>query len=158
MNTIERRKSAELTYQIAHLLVMFRAEFPEAIAELPPWFRDTSIPLDTIPSTIQLSFNLANRYPQHPSDAVSHCVTVHIQVTNDEPNVFPKMMGLVIEGHNDQGCQWRLSTMNHCKFEGDRLPPSNIQTQLKRFCLNVFRFLRMNESTTTAEPWELIEG
>ncbi|NER85209.1 MAG: hypothetical protein F6K42_38045 [Leptolyngbya sp. SIO1D8] len=61
MNATSQAITPELSIKIAHLAVLFRAQFPDSQIDLNPWLTDSKTQSQLDPYSIDLSFYL----PKH---------------------------------------------------------------------------------------------
>ena len=61
MNATSQAVTIEITTKIAHLAVLFRAEFPNAQVDLKPWLEDYQTLCQLDPHSIDLNFYFPKR-------------------------------------------------------------------------------------------------
>ena len=134
MNASERAKGLDITTKIAAVVNLFKAEFPDAKADLKPWKND--------PDTLELidpdSIDIGFHFPGWSRRWQSNSILVQIRFHKDSIDNQERLIGLEIAGFSHQGQAWRLSTIEYWQFMGKNQPVDHIKQQLKFFCRQVF--------------------
>ncbi|MEO0539183.1 MAG: hypothetical protein AAF215_35690 [Cyanobacteria bacterium P01_A01_bin.123] len=126
MNATSQAITVDLTSKIAHLAVLFRAEFPEARVDLSPWLTDTKTQRQLDPHSIDLSFHFPKR-----NDGLA-CSCVLIQVHFSGGLLLPDCQLRTIEasGFDRMKQQWRFSTEGG-EFMGIFVPAKDYETRFR---------------------------
>lgn len=134
MNASERAKGLDITTKIAAVVNLFKAEFPDAKADLKPWKND--------PDTLELidpdSIDIGFHFPGWSRRWQSNSILVQIRFHKDSTDNQERLIGLEIAGFSHQGQAWRLSTIEYWQFMGKNQPVDNVKQKLKFFCRQVF--------------------
>jgi len=142
VNAAEQAKSVDTASKIAAVVNHFKAEFPDAKADLKPWANDSDTRELVDPDSIDIGFHL----PGFSRRFQSRSVLVQIRLyadTDTSPQrslhqSCPRAIGIEIAGFNHRGKQWQLSTVDRWQVEGTLIPADDIQVSLRRFCRHVF--------------------
>lgn len=143
MNAAEQAKSVDTASKIAAVVNHFKAEFPDARADLKPWANDRDTRKLVDPDSIDIGFHL----PGFSHRFQSRSILVQIRLCGDreltaQPNpdsaIDSRAIGTEIAGFDHRGKQWQLSTIDRWQVEGNASPSSDIQDKLRRFCRHVF--------------------
>ncbi len=129
MNAAEQAKSLETASKIATLVNLFKSEFPDAKADLKPWANDPDTRELVDPDSIDIGFHL----PGFSRLFQSRSLLLQIRFHHDSATGDRRVIGAEVAGFNHQGKQWRLSTVHHWDFEGDRSPAPEVGDKLKSF-------------------------
>lgn len=129
MNAAEQAKSLEITSKIAAIVNLFKAEFPDARADLKPWANDADTRELVDPESIDLAFHL----PGFSRRFQSRSMLLQIRFHHDEQGSDRRAIGAEMAGFDHQGKRWRLSTVQEWAFEGDRSPIPEVADKLKCF-------------------------
>jgi len=133
VNAAEQAKSLEVTTKIAAAVNLFKAEFPDAKADLKPWANDADTRDLVDPDSIDLGFH----FPGRSRSFQSRSILVQIRFHQDALTGERRAIGVEIAGFDHQGKQWRLSTVNHWSFEGSNVPTPEGGEKLKAFLREV---------------------
>lgn len=138
MNATSQAVTIEVTTKIAHLAVLFRAEFPNARVDLKPWLADYKTQCQLDPHSIDLNFYFPKR------QAGLNCSCVLMQVHFSKGLLLPTCQLSTIEA-----CafaftepQWQFSTQDW-QFTGHGLPDDENQ---ERFQYLINRVLELFHS------------
>ncbi|MGK7890176.1 MAG: hypothetical protein AB4042_12645 [Leptolyngbyaceae cyanobacterium] len=147
MNAAEQAKSVDTASKIAAVVNHFKAEFPDARADLKPWANDQDTRELVDPDSIDIGFHL----PGFSHRFQSRSILVQIRLCSDreltaqsnstaQPHCHsePRAIGMEVAGFDHRGKQWQLSTIDRWQVEGNTSPNPDIQDQLRRFCRHVF--------------------
>ena len=134
MNASERAKGLALTTKIAAVVNFFKAQFPDAKADLKPWKNDPNTRELIDPDSIDIGFHFPGWSRRFQSNSMLVQIRFHKDTTDDRE----KLIGLEISGFSHQGQAWRLSTIEYWQFVGKTQPVEDVKQQLKLFCRQVF--------------------
>jgi hypothetical protein len=134
VNAAEQAINLELASKIATVVNLFKAEFPDAKADLKPWMDDSETRDLVDPDSIDLGFHL----PGWSRLFQSRSILVQIRFHADALSKTRRAIGLEVAGFDHQGKQWQLSTVGTWHVEGKTTPVPEIEAKLKTFCQNVF--------------------
>ena len=134
MNASERAKGLALTTKIAAIVNLFKAQFPDAKADLKPWKNDPNTRELIDPDSIDIGFHFPGWSRRFQSNSMLVQIRFHKDTTDDRE----KLIGLEIAGFSHQGQTWRLSTIEYWQFVGKNQPVEDVKQQLKLFCRQVF--------------------
>lgn len=134
MNAAEKAKSVDAASKIASIVNQFKAEFPDARADLKPWANDQDTLELVDPDSIDIGFHL----PGYSRRFQSRSILVQIRFHSDEEAQRHRVIGVEVAGFDHRGKQWQLSTIHDWTAEGDNAPVADIQEKLRRFCRKIF--------------------
>ena len=150
MNAAEQAKSVDTASKIAAVVNHFKAEFPDAKADLKPWVNDQDTRELVDPDSIDIGFHL----PGFSHRFQSRSILVQIRLHQDQEAIADQIktdpansglgqprrraIGTDIAGFDHRGKCWQLSTVARWQVEGNTSPESEVQEKLKRFCRHVF--------------------
>lgn len=134
MNAAEQATSVELTGKIATIVHLFKAQFPDARADLKPWSNDQNTREQADPDSIDLGFHL----PGWSRLFQSRSILVQIRFHPDRQLYPHRVIGLDTQGFDHRGERWRLSTVADWQFVGTDCPDPSVRDRLKAFCCHVF--------------------
>ena len=160
MNAAEQAKSVDTASKIAAVVNHFKAEFPDAKADLKPWANDRDTRELVDPDSIDIGFHL----PGFSHRFQSRSILVQIRLHQDQDETINpdglnqstfafdgpprRAIGTEIAGFDHRGKQWQLSTVACWQVEGNVSPESEIQEKLKRFCRHVFELFNGPQSVS----------
>ncbi|MGF1499908.1 MAG: hypothetical protein ACFB8W_24230 [Elainellaceae cyanobacterium] len=134
MNAAEQANSLDSASKIAAVVNHFKAEFPDARADLKPWANDQDTRDLVDPDSIDIGFHL----PGYSRRFQSRSLLVQIRLHTDQISQTVRVIGTEIAGFDHRGKQWQLSTIGNWRVEGASAPVPEIQEKLKSFCRRVF--------------------
>lgn len=134
MNAAEQAKGLEVTTKIAAIVNLFKAEFPDAKADLNPWKNDPDTQELVDPDSIDIGFH----FPGWSRRFQSRSILVQIRFYADPIEKTYRLIGLELAGFNHTGQAWRFSTVESWEFVGDSLPREEAREKLKHFGKQVF--------------------
>ncbi len=134
MNAAEKAKSVDTASKIASVVNQFKAEFPDAKADLNPWADDQDTLELVDPDSIDIGFHL----PGYSRRFQSRSLLVQIRFHTDEYAQIHQAIGVEIAGFDHRGKQWQLSTIHNWQAEGDNVPVADVQEKLCHFCRNIY--------------------
>ena len=133
MNAAEAATNLELTSKIATVVNLFKSEFPEIKSDLKPWQND--------PETRELidpdSIDIGLHFPGRSKLFQSRSILIQIRFYQDPINNQVSCIGVEAAGFDHRGKQWRLSTVEDWRCEGETQPTPEASQQLKHFCRQI---------------------
>lgn len=133
MNASEQATSLETTSKIAAAANLFKAEFPDAKADLKPWVNDSDTREWVDPESIDIGFH----FPGFSRLLQSRSLLLQIRFYAESQTGERRAIGAEIAGFDHRGKQWWLSTVDHWTFEGSNYPTPEMGEKLKAFLRNV---------------------
>ena len=103
MNASEQARGLEITTKIAMIVNLFRAQFPDAKADLQPWRNDPETQEWVDPNSIDIGFHLPGWSPRFQSRSI----LVQIRLHTDPVDQSQRLIGLETMGFNHEGQAWR---------------------------------------------------
>jgi hypothetical protein len=134
VNAAEQAKGFEVASKIAAIVNLFKAEFPDAKADLKPWRSDPDTQELVDPDSIDIGFHL----PGWSRRIQSRSILVQIRFYQDPLEDTYRLIGLEMAGFNHSGQAWRFSTVEQWQFVGNTPPTLEVQEQIKHFARQVF--------------------
>jgi hypothetical protein len=134
VNAAEQVKNFELASKVASVVTLFKAQFPDARADLTPWVNDDETRELVDPESIDLCFH----FPGWSRSLQSRSILVQIRFHPDLETGDRRAVGIEVIGFDYRGKAWQLSTITQWQFEGDTSPKPERQQQIKNFCRQVF--------------------
>lgn len=147
MNAAEQAIGLEVTTKIAGVVNLFKAQFPDAKADLKPWANDPDTLELVDPDSIDIGFHL----PGWSRSFQSRSTLVQIRLYEDPITGTRRVIGIEAAGFTNLGEQWRLSTIENWRFVGVTQPKDEIKEKLKQFCRQVFELFNGAEGDPAAE-------
>ncbi|NJO93896.1 MAG: hypothetical protein HC820_05200 [Hydrococcus sp. RM1_1_31] len=142
MNASEQAKGLELTTKIAAVVNLFKAEFPDAKADLKPWRNDPDTRELVDPHSIDIGFHFPGWSPRFQSRSI----LVQIRFYQDPEDKSQRFIGIEAVGFNHQGQAWKLSTIDNWQLVGDYQPATDIAEKLRHFCRQIFELFDVTKS------------
>ena len=139
MNAAEQAIGLEVTTKIAAVVNLFKAQFPDAKADLKPWTNDADTRELVDPDSIDIGFH----FPGWSRSAQCRSILVQIRFYDDPLAGTRRAIGLEASGFTHLGEQWRLSTIENWQFVGTVQPAHEVMEKLKYFCCQVFELFNM---------------
>jgi hypothetical protein len=143
MNASERAKGLNIATKIASIVNLFKAEFPDAKADLKPWKNDPDTRELVDPDSIDIGFH----FPGWSRRFQSNSILVQIRFYKDLYEEEEKFIGLETSGFSHVGEAWRLSTVEDWQFSGNCQPSDDVKQKLKTFCCQVFELFNIVKSS-----------
>lgn len=140
MNAAEQAKGLEITTKIAAVVNLFKAQFPDARADLKPWANDPDTRKLVDPDSIDIGFHL----PGWSRLFQGRSVLVQIRFYEDPLVGSRRAIGVEAVGFSHQGEQWRLSTIENWQFWGATQPADEIRDKLKEYCRQILELFNGN--------------
>jgi hypothetical protein len=141
VNAAEQAKSFEIASKIAAVVNHFKAEFPDARADLKPWANDQDTRELVDPDSIDIGFH----FPGVSRRFQCRSVLTQIRFHPDPDDERYHVIGIEIAGFDHRGKQWQLSTIGTWHIEGESSPTDEIQESLKTFCCNIFKLFKESD-------------
>jgi len=129
VNAAEQANSLEITSKIAAVVNLFKAEFPDAKADLKPWMNDPDTLKLVDPDSIDIGFHLPGFSRRFQSRSILLQLRFHEDMTSGQR----RAIGAEVAGFGHQGKQWSLSTVHNWTFEGELTPAADVADKLKTF-------------------------
>ncbi|MDJ0573804.1 MAG: hypothetical protein QNJ65_01385 [Xenococcaceae cyanobacterium MO_234.B1] len=142
MNASERAKGLDITTKIASIVTLFKAQFPDAKADLKPWKNDPDTLELVDPDSIDIGFH----FPGWSRKLQSNSILVQIRFYQDPLDQEEKFIGLETAGFSHLGQVWRFSTIENWQLFGKHLPVEEVANKLKLFCRQVFELFQSEAS------------
>lgn len=142
MNASERAKGLNIATKIASIVNLFKAQFPDAKADLKPWKNDPDTRELIDPDSIDIGFH----FPGWSRRFQSNSILVQIRFYKDPYEEEEKLIGLETSGFSHIGEAWRLSTVESWQFSGSYQPSDDVKQKLKTFCCQVFELFNVVKS------------
>ncbi|BFM39105.1 hypothetical protein [Synechocystis sp. LKSZ1] len=142
MNALEKAHSLEITSKITTAVHLFKAQFPDARADLRPWRNDPDTRNSVDPYSIDIAFHLPGWSPRYQSRSM----LVQIRFHPDPSDQTQRLIGIETIGINHQGLAWRLSTVESWQVVGPALPAPDIREKLRHFTRQAFELFQSGPS------------
>ena len=142
MNASERAKGLDITTKIASIVTLFKAQFPDAKADLKPWKNDPDTLELVDPDSIDIGFH----FPGWSRKLQSNSILVQIRFYQDPLDQEERFIGLETAGFSHLGQVWQFSTIDNWQLCGKHLPVEEVGTKLKLFCRQVFELFQSEAS------------
>ena len=134
MNAANHAVTVELTSKIAHLAVLFRAEFAEVEVDLNPWLTDAKTQRQLDPHSIDLSFFFPKRHP----GLACNCILLKVQFSEGLLRPTCQLTQVEADGYDHAEPQWSFSTTSG-QFAGESPPLSEYQTRFRAVIAQIWR-------------------
>ncbi len=141
MNAAERARGLDITTKIAAVVNLFKAQFPDAKADLKPWNNDPDTREAIDPDSIDIGFH----FPGWSRKFQSSSILAQIRFHKDPVDGQERLIGLETAGFSYQGQVWRFSTVENWQFVGKHQPTDEVKQKLKLFCRQVFELFYRQE-------------
>lgn len=136
MNAAEQALGLEIATKIAAVVNLFKSQFPDAHSDLKPWANDPDTRELVDPDSIDIGFHL----PGWSRRLQCRSILVQIRLYRDpmaDQAEIQRAIGLELVGFTHLGEQWRLSTVEHWQFVGEKQPVEEVKASLKEFCRQI---------------------
>jgi hypothetical protein len=130
VNASEQAVGLEVATKIAAVVNLFKIEFPDAKADLKPWANDPDTRQLVDPDSIDIGFHL----PGWSRRLQSRSMLVQIRFYDEPEAAAKRAIGLEVVGFTHSGEQWRMSTIESWRFEGENQPVADMKEKLKGVC------------------------
>ena len=144
MNAASHAVTVELTSKIAHLAVLFRAEFAEVRVDLNPWLTDSKTQRQLDPHSIDLSFF----FPKRHLGLACNCILLKVRFSEGLLRPTCQLTHVEADGYDHVNPQWSFSTISG-QFTGESPPLPEYQA---RFRTVVDRILQLFEYPNQVKP------
>ncbi|MGD1897568.1 MAG: hypothetical protein ACFB16_11530 [Phormidesmis sp.] len=134
MNAAEQASTIELASKIAATVGLFKAELPDLRADLKPWANDPTVKNLIDPDSVDIGFH----FPGVSRMFQCRSLLIQIRMHEDSESQQRRAIGLEVAGFDHRGQQWRLSTIDNWRFEGDTTPEKKCRESLRNCCRQVF--------------------
>jgi len=134
MNASERARGLNIATKIASTVTLFKAQFPDAKADLKPWHNDPDTRELVDPDSIDIGFH----FPGWSRRYQSNSILVQIRFYKDPNEQQEKFIGIETCGFSHVGQAWKFSTIDSWECVGQYQPAEDAEQQLKLFCRQVF--------------------
>lgn len=145
MNAAEQAIGLTITSKIAAVVNLFKAQFPDARADLTPWQGDRLTQAQVDPHSIDIGFHLPGWSPRYQSRSI----LVQIRFHPDPTEPQPRIIGIETVGINHQGQAWKLSTVDNWQVVGNYLPAQDIGEKLRQFTRQTFELFQPADSSAS---------
>jgi len=127
MNAAHQALTPELASKIAHLAVLFRAEFYDSQVDLSPWLMDEATQKQMDPYSIDLSFYFLRLHV----GLACGCVLMQIQFSEDLLKPTCRLVAIEANSYHYGALQWQFSSASQ-EFSGKCLPDRECQARFNR--------------------------
>lgn len=145
MNATSQAITFDLTSKIAHLAVLFRAEFPEARVDLNPWITDTKTQHHLDPHSIDLSFH----FPKRNIGLACSCVLMQVHFSGGLLLPDCQLGTIEASGFDNMKQQWRFSTEDG-EFTGIFTPSEDYQTRFRYLITRIMLLFKQANRVTSS--------
>lgn len=133
MNAAEQAINLELTSKIATVVNLFKSEFPQIRSDLKPWTNDPETRELVDPDSIDIGFH----FPGRSKSFQSRSILIQIRFYQDPVNQVQRCIGVEAAGFDHRGKQWRFSTVEEWRCEGETQPEPAASDKLKQLCRQI---------------------
>lgn len=133
MNAAEQANNFELASKIAAVVNLFKSAYPEIKADLQPWRNDPETQELVDPDSIDIGFH----FPGRSRSFQSRSILLQIRFYQDPLRDCRACIGVEAAGFDHRGKQWRLSTVEEWRCEGETEPKPEASAKLKQFCRQI---------------------
>lgn len=134
MNAAEQASTIEFASKIAAIVGLFTSELPDLRADLKPWTNDPETRDLIDPNSVDIGFH----FPGVSRLFQCRSLLIQIRLHHDTETEQCRAIGLEIGGFDHRGQQWRLSTIDSWRFEGETTPEPSSGESLRSCCRRVF--------------------
>ncbi|MGB7249121.1 MAG: hypothetical protein WBC73_09295 [Phormidesmis sp.] len=134
MNAAEQASTIEFASKIAAIVGLFKSELPDLRADLKPWANDPETRDLIDPHSVDIGFH----FPGVSRLFQCRSLLIQIRLHQDIETERFRAIGLEVAGFDHRGQQWRLSTIDNWRFEGELTPEPNSGESLRNCCRRVF--------------------
>ena len=132
-NAASQASTLEITSKIAHIAVLFRAEFPDAGVDLNPWLTDQQTQRLLDPNSIDLSFY----FPKGNVGLGCACVLMQVRFSENLQLPTRRLIKIEANGFDCGKQQWQFSTEDR-KFAGVSPPDTERQSRFRHLIDRIF--------------------
>jgi len=133
VNASEQATNLELVSAIAAVVNLFKSKFPEIKSDLKPWQNDPETRELVDPDSIDIGFH----FPGRSKSFQSRSILIQIRFHQDPLSGDRSCVGVEAAGFDHRGKQWRLSTIEDWRCEGETQPQLEASETLKQFCRQI---------------------
>lgn len=133
MNATDAASNFELTSKIATVVNLFKSEFPQLRADLKPWRNDPQTRELVDPDSIDIGFH----FPGWSKSFQSRSILIQIRFYQDPMSDINRCIGVEAIGFDHRGKQWRFSTVEDWRTEGENQPQLAQSEKLKQLCRQI---------------------
>lgn len=137
MNAAEQASSIEFASKIAAIVGLFKSELPDLRADLKPWSNDPETRDLIDPHSVDIGFHFPGVSRLFQCRSLLIQIRLHSDASDAESNQW-RAIGLEVAGFDHRGQQWRLSTIDNWRFEGQITPEPDSGESLRNCCRRVF--------------------
>ena len=134
MNAAEQASSIEFASKIAATIGLFKSELPDLRADLKPWANDPETRDLIDPHSVDIGFHFPGVSRLFQCRSLLIQIRLHQDIDTDQ---F-RAIGLEVAGFDHRGQQWRLSTIDDWRYEGNIVPEPSSGESLRNCCRQVF--------------------
>lgn len=134
MNAAEQASTIEFASKIAATVGLFKSELPDLRADLKPWANDPTVQDLIDPDSVDIGFH----FPGTSRLFQCRSLLIQIRLYQDVESNQRRAIGLEVGGFDHRGQQWRLSTIDDWRFEGNATPEPKSRESLRNCCRQVF--------------------
>ncbi|MGC1307640.1 MAG: hypothetical protein WA885_10445 [Phormidesmis sp.] len=134
MNAAEQASTIEFASKIAAIVGLFKSELPDLRVDLKPWANDPDIQELIDPNSVDIGFH----FPGVSRLFQCRSLLIQIRLHQDIETQQCRAIGLEVAGFDYRGQQWRLSTIDNWRFEGQKTPEPDSGESLRSCCRQVF--------------------
>jgi hypothetical protein len=149
VNAAEQARGLDLTTKIAAVVNLFKAQFPDARADLKPWANDPGTRALVDPDSIDIGFHLPGWSPRFQSRSILLQIRLHDLLQGDDLTIpSHRAIGVEVVGFTHEGEKWRLSTIAAWNFVGTAQPADPIKQQLKQVCQQIIELFNSTDASS----------
>ena len=118
MNAFEQAKNLMMISKIEAMVYLFTSEFPDSLADLQPWLKNTETEKFVDAHSIDIGFHFSKL------NFACQCRSILMQVRlkQDSPERRLKAIGIELSGYETSHQLWRFSTIGNWQFCGNSPP------------------------------------
>jgi hypothetical protein len=135
VNALEQVKSLAMISKIEAIVYLFRAEFPQCLADLKPWIKDDETEKFSDPDSIDIGFH----FPDLHFSCRCRSILMQVRIHQNPEQQDYRAIGIELSGYEAYQKQWQLSTIEYWKFSGISQPTAVAQEQLKQVCRQILQ-------------------
>ncbi|UKO96876.1 hypothetical protein [Nostoc sp. UHCC 0870] len=136
MNANEKVNSWNMVSKIATVINLFKAEFPDSVADLSPWLKNPETEKFHDPYSVDLAFHFSRR----SCLCQSYCILMQIRLSSANESAMQRIIEIELSGHDYMGQQWQFATIEHGKFHGVMLPLPEAEQKIRHICRQILSF------------------
>lgn len=140
MNAFEQAKSLIMISKIEAISYLFKSEFPDILADLKPWSKNTETKKFEDTNSIDIGFH----FSQLNFPCQCRSILVQVRLDRQEKNKEFKLIGIELSGYETSHQLWKFSTIGNWQFSGDFPPTIRTQEKLKQVCYQIIKLFSDN--------------